>query len=280
MQLDEKMITKNACYKQQRYMKPVGIVVHSTACNQTNPYVFYNSWNNPNTPKAVHAFIGIKPGTNQAITVQNLPWTMKCWGCASGRNGSWNDTRIQFEICEDNTNNKEYLNLLYVEAVELCAILCYKFSIQTCDIQCHQEGYKLGYASNHSDVFHWWDKHGFTMDQFRKDVRVKVVALQQKKITIDDLMKRVNILGKANINGSGSNTSTTNKTTTTTSSIKVGSKVKVKAGAKDLNTNREYSSFVYKETYTVISITGERVVFGENKNSIIGATSIKNLTLV
>lgn len=62
-------------------------------------------------------------------------------------------------------------------------------------------------------------------------------------------------------------------------SIKVGSKVKVKSGAKDLNTGKLYSSFVYKTTYTVISISGNRVVFGLN-GKITGATNKANLKLV
>ncbi len=49
-----------------------------------------------------------------------------------------------------------------------------------------------------------------------------------------------------------------------TSSLQVGDKVKIKSGAKDLNTKKKYSSFVYKTTYTVIRIDGNEVVFGIN----------------
>lgn len=60
--------------------------------------------------------------------------------------------------------------------------------------------------------------------------------------------------------------------------LKKGSKVKIKPGAKDLNTKKQYSSFVYKTTYTVISIDGDRVVFGL-KGIATGATSKSNITL-
>ncbi|WP_415967912.1 N-acetylmuramoyl-L-alanine amidase family protein [Emergencia timonensis] len=60
--------------------------------------------------------------------------------------------------------------------------------------------------------------------------------------------------------------------------LKVGSKVKIKSGAEDLNTKKAYSDFVYKTTYTVISISGDRVVFGLN-GKITGATSKSNITL-
>lgn len=51
-------------------------------------------------------------------------------------------------------------------------------------------------------------------------------------------------------------------TATSKKTVKVGSKVKIKSGAKDSNTGKKYASFVYKSTYTVISISGNYVVFG------------------
>lgn len=61
--------------------------------------------------------------------------------------------------------------------------------------------------------------------------------------------------------------------------LKVGAKVKIKSGAKDLNSKKTYSDFVYKTIYTVISISGDRVVFGLD-GKITGATSKSNITLV
>ena len=61
--------------------------------------------------------------------------------------------------------------------------------------------------------------------------------------------------------------------------LKVGAKVKIKEGAKDLNTKKKYSAFVYKTTYEVISISGDRVVFGL-KGAVTGATAKDNIKLV
>ena len=36
------------------------------------------------------------------------------------------------------------------------------------------EGHKLGIASNHGDVLHWFPKHGKSMDDFRADVKAKL----------------------------------------------------------------------------------------------------------
>lgn len=61
--------------------------------------------------------------------------------------------------------------------------------------------------------------------------------------------------------------------------LEVGAKVKIKEGAKDLNTKKKYSAFVYKTTYEVISISGDRVVFGL-KGAVTGATDKDNIKLV
>lgn len=37
-------------------------------------------------------------------------------------------------------------------------------------ILCHQDSYKLGFGSNHSDILHWFKKQGKTMDDVRNDV--------------------------------------------------------------------------------------------------------------
>lgn len=52
------------------------------------------------------------------------------------------------------------------------------------------------------------------------------------------------------------------KTVKKAKSISVNSKVKIKSGAKDANTGSKYASFVYNTVYTVLSISGDYVVFG------------------
>lgn len=60
--------------------------------------------------------------------------------------------------------------------------------------------------------------------------------------------------------------------------LKKGAKCKIKVGAKDLNTGKKYSSWVYLNTYEVISINGNRVVFGKN-GAVTGATNKSNIKL-
>lgn len=186
MNLHKLILTNNACYKAGRTIIPKGIMVHSTGANNPNlkRYVgpddgllgknqYGNHWNQ-NTPDGrqvcVHAFIG-KLADGSIATYQTLPWNMRGWHCGSGSEGSGNDTHIGFEICEDGLTDASYFNAVYKEAVELCVYLCKQYGLTEKDIICHSEGYKLGIASNHGDVMHWFPKHGKSMDTFRADVK-------------------------------------------------------------------------------------------------------------
>lgn len=185
MNLIECILTKNNCYKAGRQITPKGVMVHSTGANNPNLKRYVqpnvngigvntnnNDWNRPlpgGSQVCVHAFIG-KLANGDIATVQTLPWNHRGWHGG----GSSNNTHIGFEICEDGLTDKTYFNKVYQEAVELTAYLCKKYNLDpTKDgvVICHSEGYKRGIASNHSDVMHWFPKHGKSMDTFRSDVK-------------------------------------------------------------------------------------------------------------
>jgi len=113
-------------------------------------------------------------------TYQTLPWNMRGWYCG----GSGNDSYIGFEICEDGLNDASYFSAVYREATELCAYLCKEYGLTEKDVICHSEGYKLGIASNHSDVMHWFVRFGKSMDAFRADVRKLLDAAGNPKTYI------------------------------------------------------------------------------------------------
>lgn len=184
MNLRKCILTKNACYITGTSMVPKGVMVHSTGAN--NPYLnryvqpddgklgenaYRNHWNtyHPGNRKVcVHAFIG-KLADGSIATYQTLPFDMRGWHAG----GSANNTHIGFEICEDSLHDKFYFDKVYKEAVEFTAYLCKKFSLNPKEdgvIICHNEGYDRRVASNHSDVMHWFPKHGKSMDSFRNDV--------------------------------------------------------------------------------------------------------------
>jgi len=187
MNLDKLILTENACYKAGKTMTPKGIMVHSTGCN--NPWLkryvgpddgligknaYGNHWNTDKPggqSVCVHAFIG-KLDDGSIATYQTLPWHMRGWHAG----GSANDSYIGFEICEDDLTDPAYFSAVYKEAVELCVYLCRQFGLTEKDIVCHSEGYKLGIASNHADVMHWFPRYGKSMDTLRADVKAGLAA--------------------------------------------------------------------------------------------------------
>lgn len=182
MDIKVNILTNNDCYKAGKKITPKGILVHSVGCAQPNKEVFVRSWNRPNLKVCVNAFV------DDEGVVQTLPWDHRPWGCGSGSKGSYNNSHIQFEICEpadvkykggtligyNADKNEEFFRKCYYNAVDLCVELCKKFGLTEQNIVCHSEAYKLGYASNHSDVMHWFPKHGKSMDTLREDVKNKL----------------------------------------------------------------------------------------------------------
>lgn len=194
------ILTNNDCYKAGKKITPKGIVVHSTGCN--NPKLSRycvneehlgksspNHWNQSKPDKkqkCVHAFIGLDKNKEVQVA-QTLPWNMRCWGCGKGSKGSYNNNYIQFEICEDNLTSREYFNEVYDKAVEFCVYLCKQFNISPDNVVCHSEAHRLGYASNHADVMHWFPKYGKSMDTMRADIKERLAG--RKETTQTDNLK-------------------------------------------------------------------------------------------
>jgi len=204
MNLKKLILTNNACYKAGRTIVPKGIVVHSTGANNPNlrRYVgpddgllgknqYNNHWNQDKPggrQVCVHAFIG-KLANGTIATYQTLPWNHRGWHAG----GSANDTHIGFEICEDGLTDATYFNKVYTEAVELCVYLCKQYGLTEKNIICHSEGYKLGIASNHGDVMHWFPKHGKNMDTFRVEVKRLLTATETPAPTEPTKLYRVQV---------------------------------------------------------------------------------------
>jgi N-acetylmuramoyl-L-alanine amidase len=189
MNLHKQILTNNDCFKAGKTIVPKGIMVHSTGAN--NPWLKRYVWpddgligknqnnNHWNQDKpggrqvCVHAFIG-KLSDGSVATYQTLPWNYRGWHCASGKKGSGNNTHISFEICEDNLTDATYFRKVFNEAVELCVYLCKTYGLNESNIICHSEGYKLGIASNHADVMHWFPRYDESMDSFRAAVKARL----------------------------------------------------------------------------------------------------------
>lgn len=195
MNLQKLILTKNPCYKKADKITPCGVLWHSTGANNPNlkRYVgpddgklgvnqYGNHWNRPDATLCGHAMIG-KLKDDTIATYQTLLYDMRCWLSGSGSKGNANTLGyIQFEICEDNTKNKDYAMAAYREAVEFSAYILKQFKLDPLAknrhglpvVLDHANGHKLGIASNHGDVLHWFGKYGITMDKIRQDIAVEM----------------------------------------------------------------------------------------------------------
>lgn len=181
MNLVTKFMTRNDCYTANRKIKPRGIMVHSTAAPGVIAPAWFDRWNKSfkagetDREVCVHAFV------DDIGVCQYLPWDHRGWHAG----GSANETHIGFEICEpagfryangamvgyDPKAQEPYFRKAWQNAVDLCILLCRQYGLTEKDVICHSEGHARGIASNHSDVMHWFPKHGENMDTFRAAVK-------------------------------------------------------------------------------------------------------------
>lgn len=223
MEIVQYFQTKNPCFTAGRKIKPSGIVVHSTGANNPNIKRYVgpddgilgvnsnnNHWNKPSANKCVHAWIG-KVADGSLKVYQTLPWDHRSWGVGSGKNGSYNASHIQFEICEDGLNDEAYYKAAFNLAKELCVMLCRAFDIPTENIVGHYEAHDAGYGSNHGDPKNWQKKFGGSMAQFRADVKTLLngenspsdTVVIEGKETIKETAKPTQTAQKTAVNESG-----------------------------------------------------------------------------
>lgn len=216
MEIIKAHAVKNLCYIAAKKMTPKGIVVHSTGANnptlkryvdcpaEVGKNAYGNHWNTatPGGRKVcVHAFIGYDKN-NEVRVAEILPLNICCWGVGSGSKGSYNTNppHIQFEICENGLQDKNYYKKAFAVAAEYCAYLCKKYGLKVTQIISHKEAHQKGYGSNHGDPEHWMKHFGETMDDFRRQVAallensktkseasVKTACPYRVKITADNL---------------------------------------------------------------------------------------------
>lgn len=181
MKIIESILTKNDCYTSGRTITVKGLMLHSVGTPQPDATVFTRNWNRSGLEVCVHAFIDGNTGN----VYQTLPWNRRGWHCGDDAN----NTHIGVEMCEPDTirytsgsswvetgdgkNTAAVVKRTYDSAVQLFAKLCKDYNLDPLKdgvIISHSEGAKRGIASAHADVEHIWNKLGYSMDGFRKDV--------------------------------------------------------------------------------------------------------------
>ena len=214
MRLIQCLLTANDCYRAGQTITPKGVMVHSTGANNPTLKRYVqplegsadhdgliallgynrngNDWNRRGTNACVHAFIG-RLADGRVATAQTLPWNMRGWHAGNGTTRpSANNTHISFEICEDDLTDQDYFNQVYREAVELTAHLCALYRLDPLEpevVICHSEGYRLGMASGHADVEHWFPRFGRTMDDFRADVKAEMEEEDMTQEKFDEMLE-------------------------------------------------------------------------------------------
>lgn len=182
--LEIRPATNNGAYTSGRTITPKGCVNHSVGCAQPNVDVFYNLMNKSSAGWGVNAILGdFHKGEGRILLT--LKENGRPWGCGSGTNGSWNNTKVQWEVCEpaghtyaggtmigyDVAKNKVYFDRMWKMLVAWNVYMVVKFGYPVSGISDHAESYKAGYGSNHSDMGQWLPKHGKSMDALRNEVQ-------------------------------------------------------------------------------------------------------------
>lgn len=165
MNIKQQYATANECYKSGAKLNVRKLMVHSTAVPGVMAARWATAWNTyrPNGKQVcVHAFL------DDTSCYQLLPWAMQAWHCA----GAGNQQAIGIELCEPSSyGDKAYFEKVIKNAIEIYAYLCKTYGVDPSNIISHKEGHTMGIASNHGDPDHWWKYVGYTMDNFRNDVR-------------------------------------------------------------------------------------------------------------
>ena len=186
MKTDRRILTESDCYRAGKPLAPRGIVVHSTGVDQKRISAYTRQWNVPGVRACVHGFLGLDDAGELCFT-QILPYEMRCWGCGSGPKGSFNDSHIQFEICEMRGDG-DWCRETYAAALDQCERLCRLYGIAAENVVCHSEAHALGYGSNHGDVMHWWPEFGLSMDGFRAELKTRLEEETVKRLkTLEDV---------------------------------------------------------------------------------------------
>lgn len=182
--MEVRYATSNGAYQSGRKISPQGCVNHSVGCAQPSTDVFFNLMNKSSAGWGVNAILGdFHKGDGRILVV--LPLDARPWGCGSGSKGSWNNTKVQWEVCEpaghtyaggtmigyDVAKNQTYFDRMWKMLVSWNVYLVVKFGYSIDGISDHAESYRAGYGSNHADMGQWLPKHGKSMDALRQEVQ-------------------------------------------------------------------------------------------------------------
>ena len=196
--LEVRPATRNGAFRSGRSINPTGAVNHSVGCAQPSVEVFFRLMNDEDAGWGVNAILGdFHKGEGRIILALDIE--ARPWGCGSGKKGSWNNTKVQWEVCEpaghtyaggtmigyDVEKNAGYFERMWKMLVAWNVYCAVKLGYPVSGISDHAESYRAGYGSNHSDLGHWLPKHGKSMSALRAEVQAILDNENKEECTVD-----------------------------------------------------------------------------------------------
>lgn len=183
----EDILTKNDCYKVGKTISPIGLQLHTIGTAQNTSASLRDYWNQSGVEACVHYCVDAE---SEGLVRHFLPDNRRSWGDG----GFGNANLITVELMESDymkytgganytvTNESKFktdVTKAYNTAVYFFAYKCKQYGWNPLEkmsnglyrISSHDEGRRLGLSTAHVDPTHIWNRYGWTMDQFRKDVK-------------------------------------------------------------------------------------------------------------
>lgn len=190
-------------------IQPQYIVVHSTAVGMTSRMTLFNAWNSQSYNVSCHGMVDAEGCT------LTMPLNIKAWHVG----GKGNGISVGFEICEPKSiayadkyhtciDTEKYdprdpailadFRKRWLNAVDMAAYLCSKTGLTSESVLCHAEMCRIGKATNHADVEHWFDLFGpeYGMDAFRAEVKRRLRSVRRTQGAPGILGRRRSLISK------------------------------------------------------------------------------------
>ena len=192
--------TDNGAYRAGKNINPTGGLNHSIGYAQPSADVIVRNMNKTTASWGVTAILGdFHKGQGRIILCLPMKKGSACrnWGCGSGSKGSYNNSHVQWEVCEpsghtysggamigyDVKKNAEYFDRMWKLLVKWNVYVALELGYDSAAIVDHAEAYRAGMGSNHSDMGHWLQKHGKSMNNLRAEVK-DILDAHKRKIEV------------------------------------------------------------------------------------------------
>lgn len=200
--LEVRYATQNGAYRAGRIIRPEGCVNHSLGVAQPSAEVMYSRMNRTDAGWGVNAILGdFHVGEGRVILC--MPYDRRPWGVGAGVRGSWNDSRIQWEVCEpaghtyaggtmvgyDVAKNQGYFDRMWKLLVAWNVFVAAELGYGADAVNDHAESYLAGMGSNHADMGQWLPKHGKSMNHLRHEVQA--ILDQEEDTVTEEQVRRI-----------------------------------------------------------------------------------------